>query len=315
MRTVRKKPAPRHSFRPKGGKFAEELCFFWHGIFGGKKYPVSFYTRESRGALEQEVEDAMGTYLRSGKAPEADRLERLWELMQTYIVAHNEAVELGRPQPDLPVPARSMGDFLRLLYAGKKPAFFWRAFARRYGLRAEAPEAFWDHFEEFQSRRMRIELWLMEHAKGRSLDLGAGGHSYLMVDVAADVSEKALEKNTLAKKKVVIRPLDAMGSKKWPFPKHAFDTIMLNSVLAYVKDWPRLFKLIRSSLRPGGVLLITNAPVLAHHPASFFMRHEVEARGVARELQKAGFVVRDETEGRLIRLVARLREKAAKKGA
>ena len=50
----------------------------------------------------------------------------------------------------------------------------------------------------------------------RILDLGAGAHSYMPVDTAADSSKKALAENKQAKNKVVVE-LDAAGFFAWPF--------------------------------------------------------------------------------------------------
>ena len=287
------------------GKFAADLCLLWHGILENKKQPVSFYTKESRSALTDDVENRIGDYLQTGKSLQADRLARIWELMQTYIVAQNEAIELGETVPLARLPTNTMEDFLHLLYAGEKPDVYWRAFMRRHSFTPVPIHSFWDYFDEFQTRRMPIEFWLAAHARGHSLDLGAGGHSYLLVDVAADVSKKALEKNTLCKKKVVIKSLDGMGARAWPFKARSFDTIMLNSVMSYVKNWPGLLRSIRSTLKEDGVLLITNAPVLALHPASFFMKNNADAKSIIRALKRAGFVVKDESEAMQVRLLAK----------
>jgi SAM-dependent methyltransferase len=151
---------------------------------------------------------------------------------------------------------------------------------------------------------MDLTSWLAEYAKGKILDIGSGANSYIPVDTAADISAKALAENREAKKKVKIRPLDKMTAKSWPFSPLSFDTIMLNSVLSYVKNRARLLRFLHSTLKPGGLLLITNAPIQPHHPAMFFVKQEVKAGGLARELKKAGFEVKDESAGQLTRLIA-----------
>ncbi|MCL6088622.1 MAG: class I SAM-dependent methyltransferase, partial [Candidatus Marsarchaeota archaeon] len=108
-----------------------------------------------------------------------------------------------------------------------------------------------------------------------------------------------------AKRKIKIRPLDKLASSTWPFPPGSFDTIMLNSVLSYVKNRARLMRLIHSTIAPGGSLLITSAPIQPHHPAFFFVVSEVKAGELARELKKAGFEAKDESTGLLVRIIAR----------
>ena len=135
--------------------------------------------------------------------------------------------------------------------------------------------------------------------------MGAGAHSYIEVDSAADISRAALEQNKNAKRKIVIRQLDELTPSAWPFSPRSFDTIMLNSVLSYVKNRARLLRLVHSALKPGGALLITNAPIQPHHPAFFFVVSEPAARQLVRELKKAGFEAKDESSGLLVRIIAR----------
>ena len=291
------------------GRFAADLCFFWHGIFEGKKQPVDFYTRISRAALERTVEDAVYSYLMQGDTARAEYLTRLWELVQTYIVAQNEAIESGSldsPVLKIRMPDDTLVKFLHLLYGGKPADVFWRGFSRKHHLRpASSTSKFWDHFDEFQASRLDVGGWLAENAHGRILDLGAGSNSYIRVDMATDISSCALEKNKSARRKKTIPPLDEHSEKNWPFAKNSFDTVMLNSVLSYVKSRTRLFSLIRRALRPDGVLLITNAPVLPHHPASFFIEREPDAATLMRELQTAGFMTEDHSMGHILRLKTR----------
>ncbi len=291
------------------GKFAADLCFFWHGVFEGKQQPVNFYTRTARAALEWEVEDAVYAYLIHEDPDRAEYLTRLWELFQTYIMAQNEAIESGSldsPVLKIRVPDSGFEKFLHLLYRGKNADAYWRAFSRKHKIkRTSSPLKFWDHFEEFQSDRLDVGGWLAENARGKILDLGAGSHSYLMVDTAADISKAALAQNALAARKKVIPPLDSLSKKNWPFARNSFDTVMLNSVLSYVKNTKRLFTLIHSTLKQNGVLLITNAPVLPHHPASFFIEREVDAAGLAKELKRAGFGVENHSTGSLILIKTR----------
>ena len=286
------------------GKFSADLCFFWHGIFDGKKQPVDFYTRASRAALERAVEDAIYSYLMQEDAARAGHLTRLWELVQTYIIAQNEAIESGSPcSPVLKIrlPDDTLIKFLHLLYGGKSADAFWRAFSRKHRLRpVGSPSRFWDHFDEFQASRLDVGGWLAENARGKILDLGAGSHSYLMVDTAADISKAALAHNPMAAKRKVIPLLDELSVLNWPFAKNSFDTVMLNSILSYVKNRTRLFSLIRRTLRADGVLLITNAPVLPHHPASFFIESEADAATLMRELKTAGFDAENDSRGDIV---------------
>lgn len=292
------------------GKFAADLCLFWHGILEGKKQPVAFYSRPARAALENEVQEAVWRYLhQSGEqgagpaaAEKAERLGRLWELFQTFIVAQNEAVEFGlnAGQKSVRLPASALPDFLHLLYDDKSADDYWRGFMRRHHLRPAPISSFWDYFEEFQHRRLEIGEWLAHNAKGKILDIGAGAHSYILVDTAADISRAALKQNKNAKKKIVIRPLDKLTPSTWPFPPASFDTIMLNSALSYVKNHARLLGLIRSTLKPGGVLLITNAPILPHHPAAFFIENEVTAKKLASDLKAAGYSAENRSAGSIL---------------
>ncbi|MCL6088663.1 MAG: hypothetical protein M1530_00680, partial [Candidatus Marsarchaeota archaeon] len=170
---ARRRASPSRLLHPPSS-FAASLCRFWHGIFNGKKYSVSFYSRQARAALEEEVEDCIGRRLRLGQPVEADRLARLWELMQAYIVSQNEAIELGLRASAPKLPNDTMNSFLHLLYAGEKPNSFWRKFSRRHHLHSAPPSSFWDYFEDFQARRMDVAGWLAANARGKILDIGSG---------------------------------------------------------------------------------------------------------------------------------------------
>ncbi len=272
-----------------------QLRNFWHGKIGNQQMQFHLYTASARAALRTEVEKAVEKYENSGNMLSADRLSRYWEYLSAYIAAQNENSG-GKPVR----PSFDLSSFLRLLYAGKKPAKFWHDFSHTYNLRAPIGGMFWDYFEEFQIRRLDIANWLAENSKGKILDIGAGAHSYIPVDTAADISKTALAENKNAKRKIVINPLDEMTANNWPFARHSFDTVMLNSILSYVKNHKRLLALIRSTLRNGGVLLITNAPILPHHPAAFFVKKEVSAKSLARSLHQAGFEFENHSRGEIL---------------
>ena len=311
------------------GKFSADLCLFWHGILEGRQQPINFYSRPARAALESEVQEAVWRYLHQSDeveaastaaqnagrtaAEKADRLTRLWELMQTFIVAQNEAVEFGlySGPKAMRLPDSTLTDFLHLLYGGENADNYWRGFIRRHHLPSNhprlsstSPSIFWDYFAEFQPRRPDIGPWLAANARGRILDLGAGAHSYILVDAAADISRKSLAENKNAKKKIKIRPLDELTSSTWPFRRHSFDTIMLNSILSYTKNHARLFELCHATLGPEGILLITNAPILPHHPAAFFVEKEVTAKTHAYALKLAGFEFENQSTRSILLLKA-----------
>jgi hypothetical protein len=285
--------------------FESSLCLFWHGIFEGKKYPVCFYSKKSRTCLKKEVERSIEKYANIRDFSSAGRLSRLWELILAYIQAQNESTLLANSSLEIKLPASAIPEFLHLLYHGKPALPFWKQFLHRYKLRPIPISSFWDYFEEFQPSRMQVLGWLGANAHGKILDLGAGAHSYIKVDVAADISLKALKKNKFAKKKIKILPLDELNRSSWPFGKHSFDTIMLNSVLSYVKNRVRLFRLCRSTLKDGGILLITNSSVHPHHPASFFIISQPSASQLAKELKMAGFCVLDNSAEGIAMLAAK----------
>lgn len=272
------------------------LSLFWHGIFDNKKYPVTFYTPESRHALALDV--------RGHPSP---RVRELWELIDVYLLAHNERILLGEwpgASPLAPIE-RELREFLHLLYSNQPPVSFWRQFVRRHHLHPLPVSKFWDYFEDFQPHRLPLADWLASQAKGKILDLGSGAHSYIKVDAAADSSSAALRKNKNAKKKIKLN----LSSARWPLTTSSFDTVLLNSVLSYLpkKELPRLFIQIRRILSPSGLLLITNAPVSPVHPARYFQKQEVRASDVKMALKKAGFhpVVDDSRGGVLMIRAAR----------
>lgn len=277
-------------------KFSKSLCLFWHGIFSGKKYPVAFYTSSERKALAKEVAARSGAYASSGNSADASRFTRLFEYINAYISAKNADYGAALDERDM------LPEFLSLLYSGEKPAAFWKKFRMNHNLPIRtSPSAFWDFFEEFQPSRLHISPWLKKHARGKILDIGSGSHSYINADVAADISRDALAKNTFAKKKVVL----AKKYSRLPFPPATFGTVMLNSVLAYVKNDVKMLAECKRVLAPGGVLLISNAPVADHHPAKYFQIREVDADGLSRTLAKLGFEVLDESIGKEMRLAFR----------
>lgn len=283
--------------KSRSNRFALELQSFWHGQVDGKQQPFYLYTASARTALRKEVERAIAEYEDKGDVILADRLGRYWEFISLYIALQNEG-DGGKPiHSDF-----SLSDFLHLLYEGKTPSVFWHTFSRRYRLRALPLASFWDYFDEFQPKRLEVADWLRAHAHGRILDLGSGAHSYIPVDTAADCSKIALAKNRGAKKKVVA---DLDSSFTHLLPHHPFDTIMLNSILAYTRSPPALLRNCRQLIKDDGVLLITNAPVQPHHPASVFVRREVNARALKRWLNQAGWKVKeDDSTGEFIRLMA-----------
>jgi SAM-dependent methyltransferase len=280
-------------------KLAADIARFWHGQVEGKQQPFHLYTPEARGALRQEVERVIEQYARTN-ALSADRLMRYWELISIYISTQNEQAGGEGTAP----ASFHLSQFLHLLYAEKTPSAFWRAFARRNHLRKLPRQAFWDYFEEFQPKRLEVVDWLQKNAKGKILDLGAGAHSYIPVEVAVDGSEKALIQNRWAKRRAVA-DLDATGP--WPsaLGLASFDTILLNSILAYVRSPANILRQCKRFIEPKGRLLITNAPVQAHHPASVFVRREVDVRALKKWLGDAGWQVKaDDSIGPLVRLVA-----------
>lgn len=271
---------------PRNG-FERQLCLFWHGIFDGKKYPVAFYTKKERQSLAREVLSASRQYYNSGNASESDRLSRHFEYINAFMKLKNE-----HPGAKVNGNARLITNFLRLLYFGKTPSAFWNYFLKKYRLRPRSsPLSFWDYFDEFQPKRMAISGWLSKHAKGKILDVGAGAHSYIPVHTACDISSRALAKNRFAKHKKAIKP----DARRLPFASLSFDTIMLNSVLAYVDDWHALFSKCRRILKAGGILLITNAPINEYHPAKYFEVSDVRANRLRRILSSSGFAVLDKS--------------------
>ena len=59
------------------------------------------------------------------------------------------------------------------------------------------------------------------------------------------------------------------------------------------------------TLKEEGVLLISNAPILPHHPAAYFIKSDVSAKSLIRELNAAGFEVENHSRGNLILLKTR----------
>jgi len=298
MRSKRSSKQPAH----KPGPLADELCLFWHGKVAGRQQPFHLYTREAREALRQEVESEIEEYVRRGDISSADRLARYWELISIYIATQNEQVGEGGIEPS----GFSLTQFLDLLYANKAPAPFWQTFSKHHHLRALPRFAFWDYFEDFQPHRLEVVDWLCAHARGKILDLGAGSHSYLMVDTAVDGSKIALARNEWAKKRVVA---DLDGDFTRRVPSRSFDTILLNSILAYVRSPQMLLRKCGKLFTEDGLLLITNAPVQVHHPARIFVKREVKENELKAWLQSAGFiVVADDSSGSQVRIAARLRK-------
>lgn len=242
---------------------------FWHGIFEGKKYPIAFYTKKERMALAREVAAAAKKYSDAGRMENASGLLRSFEFIGAYISAKNLS-------PGQKILSRGVFQkFLKLLYGGKTPDAFWIYFRKKYLLPArQSPAEFWSNFEEFQPKRLDVAAWLKKHANGKTLDIGAGAHSYIMVDCAIDSSAKALAKNRNAKRKIVF---DMNKKARLPFATNSFGTIMLNSSLAYCSKPRKLLAECRRLLVPGGTLLITNAPVNDYHPAKYFQKKEISA--------------------------------------
>ena len=297
----------KHSSKPPANKpmhLADELCLFWHGQVDGKQQPFHLYTREAREGLRQEVEGAIEHYARADDLTSADRLMRYWELISLYIATQNEETQersLGKGPASF-----CLSQFLELLYAKQPPSAFWRAFSKHHHLRALPRSSFWDQFEDFQPHRLDVVDWLCAHAKERILDLGSGAHSYLMVDTAVDGSKIALARNEWAKKRVAA---DLDGDFTRRVPSRSFDTILLNSILAYVRSPQTLLRKCGKLLRGDGLLLITNSPVQKHHPARIFVKREVETKELKTWLKSAGFdVVADDSTHSQVRIAARLKK-------
>ncbi len=292
------------------GPFGADLAFFWHGVIKGKKFPFNLYSSASRDALRDEVVRACSDYYHRGRGKRAERLLWLWESINAFIIRQNARLASGSLKSEKPLPPSTLPDMLKLLYGGQRAGAYWARFSRVYHLKdgRASLSSFWDHFDSFQGARLDVADWLAARARGKILDLGAGAFSYIPVRTAADISKKALAKNKMAKKKVLIKSLDAPASLRC-FPLSSFDTVMLNSVLSYLPAKSRrpLFHSIHRLLSDGGVLLITNAPILPHHPASIFIKSELDAKPLARELRLCGFEVEDDSSGSLICLLARKR--------
>jgi len=258
---------------------------------------IAFYSKKERAALAEEVSFASGQYALSGNSAKADRLSRHFEYINSFMELKNET-----PSAKISGNVELIPHFLSLLYSGKKPPAFWEYFRSKYSLPLRvSPDVFWDYFDEFQPRRMEISGWLELNAKGKTLDIGSGSHSYVPVHTACDISGKALAKNKFARHKKRVNP----NAERLPFASSSFDTIMLNSVLAYVSNWRQLFSEYRRILRQNGVLLITNAPINGYHPAKYFEVNEVDANRLMRILSSYGFAVNDESEENKILVIGR----------
>ncbi|MFH1095630.1 MAG: class I SAM-dependent methyltransferase [Candidatus Micrarchaeota archaeon] len=290
------------------GPFGADLAFFWHGIIKGRKYPFNLYTPAARDALRDEVVRACSDYYHRGRGKRAERLLWLWESINAFIIRQNARLASGSLKIEKPLPPSTLPDMLKLLYGGQRAGAYWARFSRAYHLKdGRAPlSSFWDHFDSFQPARLDVADWLSSCARGKILDLGAGSYSYIPVHVAADISKKSLSENKMARNKIQIKSLAEPSSLR-RFPPASFDTVMLNSVLSYLPRKSRrpLFHSIRSILGGGGTLLITNAPVLPHHPARIFTKSEVDTKMVSNQLRACGFEVEDDSEGTLIRISAR----------
>ncbi len=277
--------------------FSRAICLFWHGIFGGKKYPVAFYSKKERQALANEVAAAAKKYAQQGKMESAGRLSRYFEFITAFINAKNLFPNSNFPEKNV------LSAFLKLLYHGKNPHSFWIYFRKKYHLPLRpAANAFWDNFEEFQPRRMEIAGWLGKHAKGKLLDIGAGEYSYIPVDVALDASSAALRKNKNAKIKIAF---DLNKKSRLPFASNSFGTVMLNSILAYSAKPQALLGECKRILKPNGLLLITNALVNDYHPAKYFERNKISKRNLAILLKGVGFEYGDDSIRGIILVPAR----------
>jgi hypothetical protein len=269
---------------------------FWHGIFSGKKYPVAFYTKKERQALLAEVKFAAKKYNAQAQSANAGSLSRHFEYINTYISAKNLLPNEKLPENNV------MPHFLELLYCGKKPYAFWNYFRIKYKLPLRpSPFVFWDYFDEFQMQRLDIANWLSTRAKGKILDIGGGSHSYIPVEFAIDASSTSLAKNKNAKHKMVF---DINKKARLPFESDSFDTIMLNSILAYASNPHKLLAECRRVLRPGGILLITNAPIYPHHPAKYFEKTEISDKALSLWLGTSKFDLKNESIHGTIQIAA-----------
>ncbi|GEM_PF-6519642 len=276
--------------------FDSAICRFWHGIFSGKKYPVAFYSQKERKALAAEVESAAKKYNEAGKPTNASRIARYFESINAYISAKNTL-------PNKKIRAKNiMPRFLHLLYCGKKPSAFWQYFQRKYCLPVrKSLHEFWGSFDEFQPRRLDVADWLLAHAKGKIIDIGAGSHSYIHVAIALDASAASLAKNKNAAQKLVF---DINKKTRLPFAPGSFDAITLNSILSYSAKPQGLLAECRRILKPHGTLLITNAPVSDCHPAKYFEKNKISGKRLGLWLKTSGFESDDESENGVIRIVS-----------
>jgi ubiquinone/menaquinone biosynthesis C-methylase UbiE len=162
--------------------------------------------------------------------------------------------------------------------------------------------------ELFFFRKWRKEA--LSNLSGKVLDVGVGTGRNLMYYPAGcrvigiDKSEKMLKRAQEKAKAMINVTLYPMDAEQLDFPDNSFDYVVTTFVLCTIPDPVKALKEMRRVLKPSGELISlehvhSSYPFIDFtehliNPVLFFLLGDHTTRDTARNIEKAGFTIREE---------------------